>query len=266
MGATEPENKNSVAIVTGVGGDIGRAIAVAMLEAGHSVLAADIVPDAARSLASELEGYGGRIVPLACDVTDEISVRELARTSRELGPLAVLVNNAGGVTRPSLHSMDVAGWRKDIELNLNGAFICFHALAEELKAGAGCVVNIASVNGMGTFGHPAYSAAKAGLIQFTRMIAVEYGKFGVRANAVAPGTVRTSAWEERAKSNPDIFEHARRWYPLGRLARTTDVADAVKFLAGPEAGAITGICLPVDCGLLAGQAELARTFSQSGDY
>ena len=119
---------------------------------------------------------------------------------------------------------------------------------------------------MHVFGHPAYSAAKAGMLHFTKLVAVEYGKYGIRSNAVAPGTVRTQAWEARAAANPNVFEEARRWYPLQRVARPEDIAEAVGFLAGPLASAISGVCLPVDCGLTAGQAELARTFSQSSDY
>jgi NAD(P)-dependent dehydrogenase (short-subunit alcohol dehydrogenase family) len=91
------------------------------------------------------------------------------------------------------------------------------------------VINIASVNGMGVFGHPAYSAAKAGLLHFTKLVAVEYGKFGIRSNAVAPGTVRTQAWEARAAANPNVFEEARRWYPLQRVVDPEDVANAVGF-------------------------------------
>jgi NAD(P)-dependent dehydrogenase (short-subunit alcohol dehydrogenase family) len=154
-------------------------------------------------------------------------------------------------------------WRADNALNLEAPFLCFRAVADLLKASQGSVVNIASVNGMGVFGHPAYSAAKAGLLHFTKLVAVEYGKFGIRSNAVAPGTVRTQAWEARAAANPNVFEEARRWYPLQRVVDPKDVANAVGFLAGPLAAGITGVCLPVDCGLTAGQAELARTFSQS---
>jgi NAD(P)-dependent dehydrogenase (short-subunit alcohol dehydrogenase family) len=119
---------------------------------------------------------------------------------------------------------------------------------------------------MAVFGHPAYSAAKAGLLHFTRLVAVEYGKFGIRSNAVAPGTVRTQAWEVRAAANPNVFEEAKRWYALQRVVDPVDVANAVSFLASPLAAAITGVCLPVDCGLTAGQAELAHTFSQSEHY
>jgi NAD(P)-dependent dehydrogenase (short-subunit alcohol dehydrogenase family) len=166
----------------------------------------------------------------------------------------------------SLGDTDGDIWRKDNALNLEAPFLCFRAFEGALKASQGALVNISSVNGMAVFGHPAYSAAKAGLIHLTKLIAVEYGKFGIRANAVAPGTVRTQAWEARAAANPQVFDEAKRWYALRRIATAEDVANAVYFLASDQAAAITGVCLPVDCGLTAGQAELARTFSQSEHY
>ena len=107
---------------------------------------------------------------------------------------------------------------------------------------------------------------KAGMIHLTRLIAVEYGAKGIRANAVAPGTVRTRAWQARADANPDVFREAAEHYALGRIVAPEDVAEAVGFLASPLAGAITGVVLPVDCGLTAGIPALARTFSQTDDY
>jgi len=251
------------AIVTGAGGDIGRAIAAALLEDGYAVLVADIAGPSAEAAAAEL---GPDAKPCQCDVTDPASVARLAEAAVAMGEVAVLVNNAGGVTSPSLQSTSVEQWRRDLALNLEGAFNCFRAVEAQLKATKGSVVNIASVNGLGVFGHPGYSAAKAGLLQLTRMIAVEYGQYGIRCNAVAPGTVMTQAWKDRVAANPAVFEEARRHYPLGRVAGTVDIANAVRFLAGPMAQAITGVCLPVDCGLTAGQAALAATFSQSPDY
>ncbi|HHG89623.1 MAG TPA: SDR family oxidoreductase [Devosia sp.] len=260
------QKRKSVAVVTGIGGDIGKAIASEMLKAGHVVIGVDIDEQAAREAADTLDPHEGRVIAVTCDITDEEAANKMAEIARGHGAVAVLVNNAGGVTEASLQAMSVTRWKEDVELNLNGAFVCFQALADDLRAVSGCVVNIASVNGLGTYGHPAYSSAKAGLVHFTRMIAVEYGKFGVRANAVAPGTVRTVAWDERARNDPDIFKRASRPCPLGRISQTTDVADAVAFLASDKASAITGVCLPVDCGLSAGQAEMAGLFSQSDDY
>jgi NAD(P)-dependent dehydrogenase (short-subunit alcohol dehydrogenase family) len=255
----------SIAVVTGAAGDIGRAIARRLSDDHVLILMVDIdgvaVEQAARGL-----GTDDRFVAIACDVTDEESVAAMAQAAAAHGAVRTLVNNAGAARAVSLHDTTPDIWRKDNALNLEAAFLCFRAVEDMLKATKGSVVNIASVNGMNVFGHPAYSAAKAGLLHFTKLVAVEYGKFGIRSNAVAPGTVRTRAWEARAAANPDVFEEARRWYPLQRVVDPDDVANTVGFLASPLAAAITGVCLPVDCGLTAGQTELARTFSQSPHY
>ncbi|MVA20541.1 SDR family oxidoreductase [Agrobacterium vitis] len=255
----------SVAVVTGAAGDIGRAIA-SRLAASHDVVVLADIDESAVNAAAVSLGSREMFVPVVCDVTDEASVNALASAVQGVGMTKTLVNNAGAARAVSLHDTDATIWRQDNTLNLEAAFLTFRALENQLKQSQGAVINIASVNGMAVFGHPAYSAAKAGLIHLTRLIAVEYGKFGIRANAVAPGTVRTQAWEARAAANPAVFEEAKRWYALQRIATAQDVANAVFFLAGDQAAAITGVCLPVDCGLTAGQSELARTFSQSEHY
>ena len=255
----------TVAIVTGAAGDIGRAIAERLAEDHDVILLADIDLAAAEKAARAL-GAAERFVAHGCDVTSEASVTEMAKRAASLGAVKTLVNNAGAARAVSLHDTTPEIWRKDNALNLEAAFLCFRAVEGLLEVSRGSVINIASVNGMNVFGHPAYSAAKAGLLHLTKLIAVEYGKLGIRSNAVAPGTVRTQAWEARAAANPNVFEEARRWYPLQRVVDPKDVANAVAFLAGPQAAAITGVCLPVDCGLTAGQAEIARTFSQSEHY
>lgn len=255
----------SVAIVTGAAGDIGRAIARRLAQDHDAVLMADIDEEVLVRAAQEL-GDPARFLPCVTDVTDEASVTVMAAAAAAQGAVRTLVNNAGAARAVSLRDTTPAIWRQDNALNLEAAFLCFRAVEPHLAAARGSVVNIASVNGLAVFGHPAYSAAKAGLLHLTRLIAVEYGKLGIRANAVAPGTVRTRAWTARAERNPEVFTEAARWYPLGRLVDPDDVAQAVGFLASPLAGAITGVCLPVDCGLTAGQAELARTFSQSEHY
>ncbi|MGL4280264.1 MAG: SDR family oxidoreductase [Albidovulum sp.] len=252
-----------LALVTGSAGDIGHAIAW-RLKADHDLV---VMTDRNHvAVAEAAERFGPGFTALHLDVTDPANCAEAAAAAARLGSVATLVNNAGGVQAASLQSTGVAHWQADRALNLDAAFFVFRALTDQLKATKGSVINIASVNGMGVFGHPAYAAAKAGMIHLTRLIAVEYGRYGIRANAVAPGTVRTQAWEARAAQNPNVFEEAAAHYPLGRIARPEDVAEAVGFLASPLAAAITGICLPVDCGLTAGIPALARTFTQSADY
>jgi len=114
------------------------------------------------------------------------------------GPIGVLVNNAGGVTAPTLASTDEAAWLADLDLNLNGAWRCVRAVQDGMMARRkGIIINISSANATGIYGYPAYSAAKAGLEHFTRFLAVELGRYGVRANAIAPGSVKTQAWNER---------------------------------------------------------------------
>lgn len=255
----------TIAIVTGAAGDIGRAIAARLGTDHDIVLLVDIDLAAAEKAAREL-GPEARFIAVQCDITDTESVAAMAKRAADLGIVKTLVNNAGAARAVSLHDTTPEIWRADLALNLEAAFLCFRAVEDMLKTSRGSVINISSVNGTNVFGHPAYSAAKAGLLHFTKLVAVEYGKYGIRSNAVSPGTVRTQAWEIRAAANPNVFEEARRWYPLQRVVDTADVANAVGFLASPLAAAITGVCLPVDCGLTAGQAELARTFSQSEHY
>ncbi|OWW04541.1 short-chain dehydrogenase [Rhizobium sp. R72] len=255
----------TVAIVTGAAGDIGRAIAERLADDHDVVFMVDIDLAAVEKAAHAL-GPSERFVAHGADVTSQTSVAAMARQAASFGSVRTLVNNAGAARAVSLHDTTPEIWRMDNALNLEAAFLCFRSVEDLLAASKGSVINIASVNGMSVFGHPAYSAAKAGLLHFTKLVAVEYGKLGIRSNAVAPGTVRTQAWEARAAENPNVFEEARRWYPLQRIVDPEDVANAVAFLAGSHAAAITGVCLPVDCGLTAGQAELARTFSQSEHY
>lgn len=123
---------------------------------------------------------------------------------------------------------------------------------------SGAIVNIGSVNGLQALGDPAYSAAKAGMIALTQAIAVEYGRFNIRANIVLPGSVRTRLWDERALKDPDILKTLERWYPLGRIVEPQEVAQVVAFLASDAASAITGAAIPVDCGLMAGNIVMSR--------
>ncbi|MEJ8473734.1 SDR family oxidoreductase [Roseibium algae] len=253
----------TVAVVTGAAGDIGLAIAQRLSDTHDKIILADINSEAVAKLCDVRED---KFIPAVCDVTSEADCAELARFAASHGPVNALINNAGAARATTLADTTAEIFRNDTALNLEASFLTFKAFEAALKQSRGSIVNIASVNGLAVFGHPAYSAAKAAMIHLTKLIAVEYGKYGIRCNAIAPGTVKTQAWEDRAAVNPNVFEEAKRWYPLQRVADPADVANAVSFLSGAEASAITGVCLPVDCGLLAGQAELARTFSQSDNY
>ena len=255
-----------VAIITGTGGDIGRAIAIQLAKDGFAVLCLDIAQLANQQTVDQIVAEAGTATALTCNILDEGDQQTILATALEMGTPKVLVNNVGAVTAASTQESTLDNWQRDFDINLKGAVACFKTFEAEFKVNQGIVTNIASVNGFGVYGHPGYSAMKAALVHFTRFAAVEYGKFGMRINAVAPGTVRTQAWNDRAAQNPNVFEEAKRWYPLQRVADPQDIANAVSFLTSSNASAISGICLPVDCGLTAGQAELAGTFSQSSDF
>lgn len=261
---------NSIAVVTGGAGDIGRAIALKLSQTHDTIFLVDIEQDKLSNAQRELQeatGHEKKFEIRHCDITKEDEVASMGKTVCSHGQVRTLINNAGMTRVGSLGEMTPKEWLGETSLNLDASFLCFHAFEASLKATHGSVVNIASVNGLSVFGNPAYSAAKAGLIHFTRSLAVEYGKFGVRANCVAPGTVRTGAWKEKSAANPGVFDEAKQWYPLQRGIEPEDVASAVSFLVNEDlAGAITGVCLPVDCGLMAGQPAIARTFGQSENY
>jgi NAD(P)-dependent dehydrogenase (short-subunit alcohol dehydrogenase family) len=213
-----------------------------------------------------IRARGGRAEVAVLDVRDEDAVRALAaRTVERHGTVDVLVNNAAVSTGDGLDSISLDVWEHDVDVTLKGAFLFTRAVLPAMIARrAGCIVNVASVNGLMHFGEEGYSAAKAGLIQLTRSVAVRYGPDGIRANAVAPGTVRTPAWRERLDRDPAMLARLARWYPLQRVGDPTDVADAVLFLASAQASWITGTTLPVDGGLLAGNAVMTREIASGG--
>jgi meso-butanediol dehydrogenase/(S,S)-butanediol dehydrogenase/diacetyl reductase len=243
--------EGKAAIVTGGGSGIGRAICTRFAAEGASVVVADIAGERAEEVAAEI---GGRAVQGDVTVAGDVS-----RIVEAAGPVDVLVNNAGGGMNDDLLEIDEEAWDGDVALNLKSAFLCTKAVVPQMRElGRGAIVNIASVNGMAFFANDAYSAAKAGLLQLTRSTAVRYGRFGIRANAIAPGTIRTPLWQERVDKQPAIFERLVRWYPLGRVGEPEDVAAAAAFLASDEASWITGEVLRVDGGLLSGNYRMAR--------
>jgi meso-butanediol dehydrogenase/(S,S)-butanediol dehydrogenase/diacetyl reductase len=141
---------------------------------------------------------------------------------------------------------------------LKSVYLCSQALLPQMIARQrGVILNISSVNGLTGLGEEAYSAAKAGVINLTKNLAITYGPKGIRANAICPGTVRTPIWADRVAKQPDVFERLSKWYPLGRVAEPGDVANAALFLVSDEASFVTGEVMLVDGGLLAGSYRMA---------
>ena len=245
--------------ITGAAGGIGQALCRHFGAEGARVAAIDrrdTVVEFARALTQE----GVAAEAAVADIGDARAVETaFADLASRLGAIDILINNAGVSTNTTLASTDPQGWRDDINSNLNGAYSCAHAvLADMTSRRSGVIINIGSVNGVAALGDPAYSAAKAGMIAMTRSLAQEYGRFGIRVNIVLPGTVRTPIWDERAKKDPAVLRTLERWYPLGRIVEPRDIVNAVAFLASDLAAAITGVALPVDCGLTAGNIVMAR--------
>mgnify|MGYP001072076549 CR=1 FL=1 len=244
----------SVAI-TGAAGGIGQWLCRFFGEEGARIVALDR-SDKVIALAETLGRDGIAVVPFVLELTDTPAVEAAFAAA---GDVHVLINNAGISRHPTIAVTDPAGWQADLAANLNAAFTCAHAvLPQMVTRRAGNIVNVGSVNGLSALGDPAYSAAKAGMISLTRSLAQEYGRYGIRANIVLPGTVRTPIWDERQAKDPNVLKTLERWYPLGRIVEPYEVARVIAFLASDLASAVTGAAIPVDCGLTAGNIVMAR--------
>ena len=239
------------AIVTGGGSGIGRATCRRFAADGAAVVVADLLGERAEEVAAEIGG-----TPVQADVT---VAADVARMVEAAGRVDVLVNNAGGGFADDVLEISEEEWDTDLVVNLKSAFLCSKAvLPGMIDQGSGVILNISSVNGMAFFANEPYSAAKAGLINLTRSMAVRYGRHGIRVVAIAPGTIRSPLWQERVDKEPAIFERLVRWYPLRRVGEPEDVANAAAFLVSDDAAWISGEVLRVDGGLLAGNAQMAR--------
>ncbi len=243
-------------IVTGAASGIGRRAAQRFHAAGASVVLADINLTGAQAVADDLPGA----IAVGVDIGDLDSVKAMvAATTDAFGRIDVLVNNAMVCGRSRLLDAPVEELRTDFEVNLLGPFLtCQQVLPVMIAAGRGVILNVSSVNGLTHLGNEAYSAAKAGVLALTRAIALDHGHQGIRCNAVAPGTVRTEVWDHRLKADPHALDTAASFYPTGRVGEPDDIADALLFLAGDQASWITGVTLPVEGGLLAGNLAMAR--------
>jgi meso-butanediol dehydrogenase / (S,S)-butanediol dehydrogenase / diacetyl reductase len=238
-----------IGIVTGAASGIGEGAAIKFLQMGCSVLAVDMNADALARFAQQNANAGSRLTCATFDVTDEANPAKIFGLCRErLGTTNFLVNNAGlGNAKEAVETSDET-WERYLRINLGSTFRMSRQAVAEMKGG-GSVVNIASVWGMVGFrGSAPYSAAKAGVIGLTRQMAADYGRRGIRFNAVSPGYIATPANAERMKSNRWLTRAMVGCAPLGRTGTPSDIAEAIYFLASDAASFITGVILPVDGG------------------
>ena len=256
-----------VAIITGSGSGLGRGLAHRFAAEGAAVVVADAVGQRASTVADEISGAGGRSLAQTTDVTNAADVDAMVEAAREaFGSVEILVNNAAKATDADFLDVSEEAWDEDVAIALKGSFLCSQAVLGDMTENrSGVILNVSSVNALAYFGNEAYSAAKAGILNLTRSLAVRYGPFGVRVNAIAPGTLRTPAWEQRRQKDPDVFDRVAKWYPLGRIGEPEDVAGAALFLASDEAAWISGTVLPIDGGLTAGNMEMAREIINESD-
>ncbi len=256
----------NIVLISGAPGGIGVALCRKFIEQGYIIAALDRDEAAMQRLEKSMQDeFGSTIIPVLCDLTEGQQIREAVdQLEADHGAISRLVNNAAFITETgNLKRMTPEKWEAEISVNLNGVYnLTAPVLDHMCRRQSGVVTTVSSVNGLAAFGHPAYSASKAGLISHMQCVAIEYGPRGIRANCVLPGTVATDAWKARIEKEPNVFELLKKWYPLGIVATPEDVAEAVWFLSSPAARVITGTSLRVDAGLMAGNRLMAQELSQ----
>lgn len=251
--------ENRVALITGGAGGIGRATALRFAQEGAAVALTDVDLDGTVSVHNEIEKNGGRAMAFQANIINRAEVEEMiASILKKFGRLDILVNNAG-ITRDGLTLKVKEGqvsrlseeqWDAVLDVNLKGTFLCAQAAAlPMMEQKYGRIVNTASTSALGNIGQANYSASKAGVMGLTRTLALEWARFGITVNAIAPGAVKTRMTD----AIPDALraELVQR-IPLRRMADPSEVANLHLFLASEEAGYITGQTIFIDGGLRVG--------------
>jgi 3-oxoacyl-[acyl-carrier protein] reductase len=250
-----PLLQNHIAVITGAGSGIGRAIASGYAREGARVVLLDINEKAAAEAAQEIRNSGGNATSFVLDVTKrEDCVAVAKQVADKAGAVTVLVNNAGIARRNGMLGAAEAvikDWEDIIAINLTGVFNVTHAFLEPLRAAKGRIVNIGSIQSfvhLRTPSSPAYTASKHGVLGLTRALAAELGKDGVRVNAIGPGFIETPLNEKVRASNPELAKIFIDHTPLGRAGKPEDIVGPAIFLASDMSGYVTGSIVMADGG------------------
>jgi 3-oxoacyl-[acyl-carrier protein] reductase len=250
-----PLLENHIAVITGAGSGIGRAIALGYAREGAGVVLLDMNETSAAEAAREIREAGGSAESFALDVTRRDDCVAIAkRIAEKVGPVTILVNNAGIARRNGMTGADdavIKDWEDIIAINLTGVFNVTHAFLGSLRAVKGRIVNIGSIQSfihLRTPSSPAYTASKHGVLGFTKALAAELGKDGVRVNAIGPGFIETPLNEKVRASNPDLIKVFIDHTPLGRAGKPEDIVGPAIFLASDLSSYVSGSIVMVDGG------------------
>ncbi len=240
--------KNKIAIITGGARGIGKAVSTLFAKEGASVIIWDLL-DEGTETAKAINADGGTAEFTKISVTDKAAIEtEAERIHKKYGKIDILINNAGITKDRTLHKMSEAEWDAVIDVNLKGVFLCTQVVSKYMKeAGYGRIVSAASNVGLrGNFGQTNYSATKAGVIAMSKTWTMELGKYGITANALAPGFTLTEMTEQIPKEHLDKIKSQ---IPLQKAAMPIDIAYGYLYLASDEASYVSGICLTIDGGI-----------------
>jgi len=243
--------KGKIAIVTGGGQGIGKAISTTLAREGANVVIADFNPEAGNEAAKEIEAKGGKAIAIVADVSKKKEIdRTVEETVTRFGRIDILVNNAGLSSPCPAVDLSEEQWDKVVAVNLKAPFLCSQAVARHMiKQRSGKIVSIASI--VAHAAHPtqsAYCASKAGLVSLTRVLAMEWGRYNIHVNSVSPGAVETPRMAKFRKENPHFLEGRLEATPFKRFITPEEVANVVLFLVSPASDAITGADIRVDVG------------------
>jgi 3-oxoacyl-[acyl-carrier protein] reductase len=252
--------RGQVALVTGAGRGIGKAIALRFAREGADVAIFDLNSEWAQSTGEEIKALGRRSFVKTVDVSDyEQAQTAVHEAAAALGKLDVLVNNAGIGKAQHFLKITKENWERHINIHLNGSFYCAQAAAQEMtKHNYGRIINIASIAGLiGPIDLAPYGAAKAGIIGLTHAAALDLADYGITVNAIAPGPIDTEllrTWP------PEALRERGQHMPIARLGTIDEIAHAAMFLASPDSSFITGVVLPVDGGTIAAGAYMVEKY------